>query len=105
MIETLIKHVIIETAIDAFFQNVQKNIISFKAQQVILSNIRKVRDTKNGTITYSTYYEGKLIKSTVTLEVISDLKAMHGIDIDETMMDALKYEAMVSVFGYENIKM
>ena len=106
MISTLVKHFVFERALDVFFNAVQKNIISWRAQDVVLSNIRKVTDTESGSIHYSTYYEGKFIKTEITLEVIQDLSAMHGITdeyIDSMMTEALQFEAMASVMTYEQM--
>lgn len=103
MISLIIKHFIFERALDVFFNSVQKNVISFKARSIPLSNIKKVVDEKNGIICYSTYYEGKLIETKVNSEVIQDLKAMHSIDIEAMMIEALKFEAVMSTMGPEAI--
>lgn len=91
MISVLLKHLILETACEVFFSTIQKNIITWKAHQISLSNIRKIKND-DGSIEYSTYYEGRLIKHTVTFELQQDLLAMHGVDIDKLMIEALAYE-------------
>lgn len=92
-----------ESALDVFFNTVRANIISWKAQSITLTNIKKFEDKDTGMICYSSYYEGKLIKTVVSKEVIDDLKAMHGIDIDSTMIEALQHEAVMSTMNYKDL--
>jgi hypothetical protein len=102
MISILIKHFIYEHALEVFFHTVQKNIISWKAQQIILSNIKKTENSVDGTITYSTYYEGRLITYKVTRELIHDIGLIHGVILDDIIYESLQYEAMVSVMDMDD---
>jgi len=107
MISLLLKHLVYECTLDVFFNAVHKNIMVWNAQDIVLSNIKKYKDNKTGCLHYTAYHEGKRLESKVSLEVINDLSAMHGIDevyLDNMMCEALQFEAQASVVGYENIK-
>jgi len=104
MSSTLVKHVIYESALDVLFNTIHNNIITWKASTLQLTNFTRTDliGPDGPYIEYSTYYNGEIHKSNITLELINDLSAMTSVDddyIDALMRESLQHEI---IFKQEN---